>query len=472
MKKLISVTLAICVALTSLFTGLYAMADSKVTSKDIKAKINESATYLMSVKKTGFTVDNAKNFNAFVRAGVDMSDYKDEFAKSVKENLDSNGGKIVTAVRYDYDENWNSTAVYGESAGVYANVILALDSLGYNAKSFEGYDVVTAFENVNFVKDNENQYLFSSIFTVADKYGLKDYLKKAQNFLVNNYYEFGTGSTYYTSTDSTSQFVIAVAPYAGFQSFVEDALASIENFKKDGGYLYNLDNTYGEPQVNADSTGLALAAYSAANDLDKAQKIYTELSAFECKDTKGAYTYTLSEEDENATATADALTGLMYFYDALKAKEDYDATTTTTTTTATTTTTTTTTTAAPSTTNTTVKATTKATTYPKDGGYINKKQKSVTIKKLTKAKKGFKASWKKVTGVVGYQIQISRSKKFTRETSTYSVRSNKTTSKSFKGLKAKKTYYVRVRTYKNAKVNGKSVKVYSSWSKIKSVKTK
>lgn len=466
MKKLISVTLAICVALTSLFTGIYAMADSKVTSKDIKAKINESATYLMSVKKTGFTVDNAKNFNAFVRAGVDMSDYKDEFVKSVKENLDSNSGKIVTAVRYDYDENWNATAVYGESAGVYANVILALDSLGYNAKSFEGYDVVAAFENVNFVKDNENQYLFSSIFTVADKYGLKDYLKKAQNFLVNNCYEFGTGSTYYTSTDSTSQFVIAVAPYAGYQSFVEDALASIENFKKDGGYLYNLDNTYGEPQVNADSTGLALAAYSAANDLDKAQKIYSELSAFECKDTKGAYTYTLSVEDENATATADALTGLMYFYDALKAKEDYDATTTTTTTITTTTTTTTTT--APSTT----KATTKATTYAKDGGYVNKKQKSVTIKKLKKAKKGFKASWKKVTGVAGYQIQISRSKKFTRETSTYSVRNNKTTSKSFKGLKAKKTYYVRVRTYKNAKVNGKSVKVYSSWSKIKSVKTK
>ena len=179
------------------------------------------------------------------------------------------------------------------------NVILALDSLGYSAKSFEGYNIVSAFENVKLVKDNENQYLFSSIFTVANKYGLKDYLKKAQNFLVNNYYEFGTGSTYYTSTDSTSQFVIAIAPYAGYQSFVDDALASIENFKKDGGYLYNFDNTYGEPKVNADSTALALAAYSAANNLDKAQKIYTELSAFECKDTKGAYYYTADDKSEN-----------------------------------------------------------------------------------------------------------------------------------------------------------------------------
>lgn len=452
MKKLISVTVAICVALTSLFTGIYAMADSKVTSSDVKTKINESATYLMSVKKTGFTVDNVKNFNAFVRAGVNMSDYKEEFAKSVKEKLDSNGGKIVTVVGYDENNGW--APIKNESAGVYANVILALDSLGYNAKSFEGYDIVSAFENLKLVNDNENQYLFSSIFTVANKYGLKDYLKKAQNFLVNNYYEFGTGSTYYTSTDSTSQFVVAIAPYAGYQSFVDDALASIENFKKDGGYLYNFDNTYGEPKVNADSTGLALAAYSAAGNLDKAQQIYSDLSTFECKDTKGAYYYTADDKSENEAATADALTGLMYFYDALKAKEDYDATTTTTTT-------------AP-----TKKPTTKAATYAKDGSYVNKKQKSVSIKKLSKAKKGFKASWKKVTGVSGYQIQISTSKKFSRETSTYSIKGNKTTSKSFKGLKAKKTYYVRVRTYKNAKVNGKSVKVYSSWSKVKSVKTK
>ena len=148
----------------------------------------------------------------------------------------------------------------------------------------------------------------------------------------------------------------------------------------------------------------------------------------------------------------------MYFYDALKAKEAYDATTTTMTTTT-----------APSTTKPTTK---KATTYAKDGSYVNKKQKKVSIKKLKKARKGFKASWKKVTGVSGYQIQISTSKKFSRETSTYSIKGNKKTSKSFKGLKAKKTYYVRVRTYKNAKVNGKSVKVYSSWSKVKSVKTK
>ena len=44
----------------------------------------------------------------------------------------------------------------------------------------------------------------------------------------------------------------------------------------------------------------------------------------------------------------------------------------------------------------------------------------------------------------------------------------KTTKNKVKKLKAKKKYYVRVRTYKT--VNGK--KVYSSWSKVKSIKTK
>ena len=45
-------------------------------------------------------------------------------------------------------------------------------------------------------------------------------------------------------------------------------------------------------------------------------------------------------------------------------------------------------------------------------------------------------------------------------------------SATIKKLKSKKTYYVRVRTYKTTKVNGKTTKVYSSWSKVKTVKTK
>jgi hypothetical protein len=49
-----------------------------------------------------------------------------------------------------------------------------------------------------------------------------------------------------------------------------------------------------------------------------------------------------------------------------------------------------------------------------------------------------------------------------------SISKNTTISKKITGLKAKKTYYVRIRTYK--KVDGKTY--YSSWSKASKVKTK
>ena len=41
-----------------------------------------------------------------------------------------------------------------------------------------------------------------------------------------------------------------------------------------------------------------------------------------------------------------------------------------------------------------------------------------------------------------------------------------------KAVKSKKKYYVRIRTYKTVKANGKAQKIYSSWSKTRTVKTK
>ena len=96
------------------------------------------------------------------------------------------------------------------------------------------------------------------------------------------------------------------------------------------------------------------------------------------------------------------------------------------------------------------------------------KPKTTSLSKLTAGKKQLKVTWKKNGAVSGYQIQYSTSKKFTSP-KTVTVKGYKTTSKTIKSLKAKKTYYVRIRTYKT--VNGK--KVYSDWSaKALSKKTK
>lgn len=113
---------------------------------------------------------------------------------------------------------------------------------------------------------------------------------------------------------------------------------------------------------------------------------------------------------------------------------------------------------------TTVPTTTTTTTAAKAVA----KPKSAKFKKVKAAKKAVSIEWKKVSGVKGYQIQVATDKKFKKNKKTTTVNKQKTTKVTIKKLKAKKKYYVRIRTYKT--VNGKIV--YSSWSKVKTVKTK
>lgn len=100
------------------------------------------------------------------------------------------------------------------------------------------------------------------------------------------------------------------------------------------------------------------------------------------------------------------------------------------------------------------------------------KPKSTSISKLTAGRKKFTVKWKKqATQTTGYQIQYSTSLKF-KNAKTVTVSKNKTTGKTVSKLEAKKKYYVRIRTYKMVKAGGKSTKIYSSWSKAKTVKVK
>ena len=66
----------------------------------------------------------------------------------------------------------------------------------------------------------------------------------------------------------------------------------------------------------------------------------------------------------------------------------------------------------------------------------------------------------------GCQIQYSQDKNLKKNVKT--IKTKKITSKKITKLKAKKKYYVRMRTYK--KVKGKTY--VSSWTKVKAVKIK
>ena len=85
---------------------------------------------------------------------------------------------------------------------------------------------------------------------------------------------------------------------------------------------------------------------------------------------------------------------------------------------------------------------------------------------LKKANRSFTASWKKNIQATGYQIQYAADSRFTKERKTVTVGKQSATRYKISGLKNKKTYYIRIRSYKRV---GKKV-LYSSWSTVKKIR--
>lgn len=104
--------------------------------------------------------------------------------------------------------------------------------------------------------------------------------------------------------------------------------------------------------------------------------------------------------------------------------------------------------------------------------FFNIVPKNVKGFQLISKSKSFVVKWKRQSvQTTGYEIQYSTTKKFKQKTAkTATVKSNKTLSKKFSKKKAGKRHYVRIRTYKTVKIDGKMKKFYSGWSKVKSVK--
>ena len=63
--------------------------------------------------------------------------------------------------------------------------------------------------------------------------------------------------------------------------------------------------------------------------------------------------------------------------------------------------------------------------------------------------------------VTGYQLQYSMNKNFKSGNKTVNISKSATVKKLISGLKSKKTYYIRIRTYKKA---SSTVTLYSAWS--------
>ena len=92
----------------------------------------------------------------------------------------------------------------------------------------------------------------------------------------------------------------------------------------------------------------------------------------------------------------------------------------------------------------------------------------------SRAKKALTVKWNKQSEkmsssrITGYQIQLATNSSFTKNKKNVWVKGYKSVSKKVTKLKAKKKYYIKVRTYMT--VGG--VKYYSEWSNVKTAKTK
>ena len=551
------------------------------------AQLSGGADFLLK-SVDSLTIEKAADFLAYLNGGANVDKYKADYVASVKSMLDSNNGKLVSKIN---GEVKSDLALYGA-------VIPALEKLGYDAKKFEGYNLVSAFESTDTDSISNPYY-----YRVAIEAASSDFAHKLIDKFIADDYTIGSGMKYWGfSCDNTAMFLTSIAKYADdYSTYVDDAKQILKTYTTDTGAFYS----YQYNDVNANSTALCAMAYAALGDNDTAFSYYKNLvEGFE--DTTGVFTY---NGECDVTATKQSYLALTYFKESVGnaayehkehvAKNRTIAATTSKdgavvadcricgetfktvktiarikavslssssytydgsakkpgvtvtdangakiassnysvaysnnvkkgTATATVTfkgnysgtvkktfkinpakvsniklsSTSYTYNGKTKTSSVTVKDSKgrklkKGTDYTVKyssgrknvgryavkvtfkGNYTGSKTvyyyivpKSTSISRVSALRKGFKLSWKKQkTQTTGYQIQYSTSKKF-KKAKAVNVSKNKTTSKYIKKLSSKKKYYVRVRTYKKVKINGKTKKVYSSWSKTKTVKTR
>lgn len=440
MKKLLSVLLSV-IMIFSAVVPFTAFADTTtLTVKDVvaaqveaKADMVGAMNYLKS--STAQTIANSYEVHKFAQAGGDVSEY----VTALDANLKTNNGKIKARQAKETEDTEN--LVY------YAVAIDVLTILGKDVTNYNGYNIKEAFETFSQTnKTVSNPYFYRCIVEACKAIG-DDSLAKTLIDQMSKDYTAGSGYNYWGySCDNTAMYASSIASYkADYSSNFNDAISVVAKYKKNKGYYSDDQYTTSE---NADSTAYAIMAYSLAGDYDKAYEAYKLLTAnFESSKNNGVFMaadWKTGVLGENNLATSDVLRALSYF-DAACTQKIKEMTTSDTTP------------VTPAPTPAPTPSTTTQSTKPA----------KTKIQKISTGKKSITAQWKKVSGVTAYQVQIATNKKFTKNKKTFKV-SKKSTKVKIKKLKAKKTYYVRVRSYKT--VNGK--KVYSKWSTVRKVKTK
>lgn len=302
MKK----TLSICLALVfALAVSLSAFAADTPSRESVKKEINAAVGYVTG-EVSGYTADSAVDYYYLVKASEKAGAFYDGFLVSVKENLDENGGKLITA--------------YGENISSYAAVIGIIDAVGGDPTDVNSVNLVELFEKLEN-KEVSSPYFYNIIIPVAAKYCDDVFVKSLCDSFMENYYTVGSGMNYWGfACDNTAMFISAISQSGldCYDSVLTDAVKVLDTYKTEGGYCYNPE--YGtSPNVN--STALALTAKcayytykGAVNDnMDELTDLYNSLLTFK-GETNGSFAY---DGAESAYSAADAIKGLLAYYSIL-----------------------------------------------------------------------------------------------------------------------------------------------------------
>ena len=259
------------------------------------AQLSGGADFLLK-SVDSLTIEKAADFLAYLNGGANVDKYKADYVASVKSMLDSNNGKLVSKIN---GEVKSDLALYGA-------VIPALEKLGYDAKKFEGYNLVSAFESTDTDSISNPYY-----YRVAIEAASSDFAHKLIDKFIADDYTIGSGMKYWGfSCDNTAMFLTSIAKYADdYSTYVDDAKQILKTYTTDTGAFYS----YQYNDVNANSTALCAMAYAALGDNDTAFSYYKNLvEGFE--DTTGVFTY---NGKSDVSATKQSYLALTYFKESV-----------------------------------------------------------------------------------------------------------------------------------------------------------
>lgn len=289
MKKIISSLLAVMLVMSLTLTAFAA------DKNDVQSKIDSSIKYAFDGKfaVNGYNAKDSKLLLLHRKSGADVEKFKENYVASVKEALDK--GEVTDVVTL-------------------AMIIDNLDAYGYDTKNFEGYNLVEKFTSFS-ANDYYNPFGCYYITETAHRLGLDEFGKSYADSLAKNYYKFGEGTDFWsgfgTSADDLSAFVLGLAPYKeDYKDYIDDALKVLEDYNSEDGYT-----NFGA--ASADSTAMALAAYSVVGNAEKADTVYSQLLKYYDETTGG-----FKSSNSAYMATTNAVLGMEYYYDLINKAEE------------------------------------------------------------------------------------------------------------------------------------------------------